>query len=97
MEKPRRRHPEPQQTLLMIHARQQDPEKVAALMAMPANAAKVKSGLKLLTELGAREYATKRRDDYYQKALKNLHQVDGNAEVKEELANFAKWLIQREK
>ena len=45
---------------------------------------------------GARAYVEDQRDLYYQKALEKLNSVDGDAELKAELSQFAEWLILRE-
>lgn len=85
-------------TLLAIHAAAHGTkEQKQALKAdYPSDSNKVKSIKKLFEEAGSRTYAEQKMDAYYREALSHLDEVQGNAEIKLELAKFAEFLIKRE-
>ncbi len=85
-------------TIMMIHARQNANDdqraKLTAQYSTPEE--KVKAVQQLFTDLGSKQYAQIKRDAYYTEALKHLDESTGNAAIKNELANFAQWLIKRD-
>ncbi len=58
---------------------------------------KVQQIRQLMQDTGARSYAEEKMDAYYRAALDHLQKVEGEAGIKLELAQFAEWLIKREK
>lgn len=85
-------------TILMIHAMENASE--AQLKELKSKFAddneKVKIIRGLLTEIGSKDYAMAKMEAFYQEALKHLDESAGKAEIKNELANFAQWLIKRD-
>ncbi len=85
-------------TILMIHAMENASE--AQLKELKGKFAnddeKVKTIRGLLKEIGSKDYAMAKMEAFYQEALKHLDESAGKAEIKNELANFAQWLIKRD-
>ena len=86
------------QTILRIHAWYRGGQKARDLLQkdFASEDIKVAEIRKLFENVGSRKYTEDLRDSYYQDALKDLSQVNGNADIKQELAQFAEWLILRE-
>ncbi len=85
-------------TILMIHAKENASSEQLAMLSSkyPSNDEKVKTVRTLFTEIGSKDYAVAKMEAYYQEALKHLDESTGKAEIKNELANFAQWLIKRD-
>lgn len=85
-------------TLLAIHARKHATaqQKQALEGNYPSDQEKVNTIKNIFEEAGSKEYALQKMDSYYRDALRNLDEVQGEAGIKLELANFAEWLIKRE-
>jgi len=58
---------------------------------------KVETISSVMKETGALNYAEQKMDAYYKEALTALDQVPGEAELKNDLAQFAEWLIKRDR
>lgn len=86
------------QTILRIYALSSESAKSRELLgkSYPTDEEKVAVIRKLFEDTGSRRYAEDLRDHYYHQALKNLEEVEGNVQIKSELAEFAEWLILRE-
>ncbi len=85
-------------TILMIHAKENaSAEQLAMLTSKyPSNDEKVTAVRAIFTATGSKGYAISKMEAYYQEALKHLDESTGKAEIKNELANFAQWLIKRD-
>lgn len=85
-------------TILMIHARENASESQLEKLSAGYNSSdeKVKTVRTLFTEIGSKDYAIAKMEAFYQEALKHLDESTGKAEIKNELANFAQWLIKRD-
>lgn len=85
-------------TILMIHAQKAaiDSQKAELTKSYGSDQEKVKAIQKLMVDLGSKDHAVAEMKAYYREALKHLDESSGNAEIKNELANFAEWLIQRD-
>lgn len=85
-------------TILMIHAKENaSAEQLAMLTSKyPSNDEKVAAVRAIFTATGSKDYAIAKMEAYYQEALKHLDESTGKAEIKNELANFAQWLIKRD-
>ncbi len=77
-------------TLLQIYANGAFPEALIN-RASPEN--KVKAHQKWFRETGAKKYVEEKRDQFYRKAIENLHSVTGRADIKIDLVTFAKSLV----
>lgn len=86
-------------TLLMIYAREENEEKLQALLdAKYDDAEKVEHFRSFFVQCGARKRAEAKRDELLNKALSSLAAAEGNnQEVKSELAEFATWLAHRDR
>lgn len=85
-------------TLLSLYARNHADDEQLALFKKSyySSDQKIKTIRKLMEDLGSRDYATAKMQSFLGQALNELEAVNGNEEIKKELANFAEWLIQRE-
>lgn len=86
------------QTLLRIHAwtHGDDVNRNRLEADYATEEEKVNSIRTLFEELGSRTYVEEIRDRFYQQALNDLKEVQGDPEILTELADFAKWLIKRD-
>ncbi len=85
-------------TILMIHAKENaSAEQLEKLRTKhSSDDEKVRTVRSLFTEIGSKDYAVAQMEAFYEEALKHLDESNGKAEIKNELANFAKWLIKRD-
>lgn len=85
-------------TILRLYAQHNaNKEQLVALEAIYENDnEKVEAIKKVFVETGALDYAKKRMDAYYDEAIQFLKEAKGQAEIEQELATFAQWLIKRD-
>lgn len=87
-------------TLLMIYARELDPTAFQSLKSSSFvnDESKVEAWCHLMETSGARAKAEKQRDQLLKQALADLDAAHGeNVALKDELAQFARWLSQRDR
>ena len=84
-------------TLLMISANRMatDTQREVLETIFPSAEGKVHSIKEIFEESGALEYCRQQMDSFYRKALKSLDEIQGDEQLKLELAKFAEWLIKR--
>lgn len=85
-------------TLLRIYADNNGSVEQRAILNQNFNSNEEKVDVikRLFEDCGARTYAENKMEAYYHEALKFLNEAQGKAEIKNELANFAEWLIRRD-
>lgn len=83
-------------TILMIQALKNAPELKNWLGNNHDDADKIKAVKDIFVKSGAKDYSEKKMYHYYEIALAALSSVNGDANMKKELASFAKYLIVRD-
>ena len=83
-------------TILMIHALSKSSELNNWIGKTDKPEKKVTTVKALFENTGAKKYAEERMHQYYEDAITHLNTVDGNTNIKEALADFAKFLILRD-
>lgn len=83
-------------TILMIYAQSHSSQLVNWFGNKRESDEKIKRVKEIFVDCGAKAYAEKRMHEYYDLAIANLNSIDLQSPMKQELADFAKYLILRD-